>query len=80
MIVAPPLRRSTPQIKPLDCLSLMTILSSIDIPNSYSQVKHSHWPMTMNKESGALTKKSYLGNYSLSKLVLVNWGQVSLHN
>ena len=60
----------------------MTILSSIDIPNSYSQVKHSHWQMTMNKELEALTKKkkSYLGNFSLSKLVLVNWGQMSLHN
>ena len=57
MIVAPPLRRSTPQIKPLDCLSLMTILSSIDIPNSYSQVKYSHWQTTMNKELKALTKK-----------------------
>ena len=71
MIVAPPLRRSTPQIKPLDCLSLMTILSSIDIPNSYSQVKHSHWQTTMNKELKALTKKKKEKKIILIKLFLI---------
>ena len=43
----------------------MTILSSIDIPNSYSQVKHSLWQMTMNKELEALTKKKKNHTYKI---------------